>query len=140
MATNIAAKIALGAVCCCGFGLAALLLFYAGAPWIDSKEIPVFGSRLSDTAIFGVAGLICAFVTLRLVRGRRWAWWTAFTASGMVLALGVWLLYSALHPQTEFARSESGFGIGLSIILIAPSFVSAALLVLPSVRGRFVSS
>jgi hypothetical protein len=71
VAGNITGKIALGIVCCCGFALAALLFLYAVSPWIDHKEIPVFGSRPSDTVLFGVAGLICAFVTTRLVQGRR---------------------------------------------------------------------
>ena len=140
MASSIGAKTARGAVCCCGFVLTALLLFYAAAPWLDPKEIPVFRSRLLDTVIFGVVALICGFVTGRLLQGRRWARRTALTASVVVLGLGVWMLYSVLHPQNEFARSESGFGIGLSIILIAPSFVSAALLALPCVRGRFEPS
>ena len=71
---SIDAKIALGLVCCCGFALAALLLlFYAGNPWVDHKAIPMFGSRLVDTMLFGAAGLICAFVTTRLIQFRRWA-------------------------------------------------------------------
>lgn len=134
---SVAAKIALGVVCCCGFALAALLLLYAGSPWVDHKAIPIFGSRLADTMLFGPAGLICAFVTTRLIRFRLWAWWTAFAVSLLILGLGIFVCYSAIHPKSDFARSESGFGIGISIILITPSFISTLILLLPGVRRRF---
>jgi hypothetical protein len=140
MGGNLAARIGLGIVCCCCFGFAALLLFYAVHPWIDHKEIPFFDSRLSHNALFGAVGLICTFVTVRLIQGRPWAWWTAFAVSTLILSLGMFLLYSSLHPRSEFERSESGFGIGISIILIMPTFVSSVLLLLPSVRRRFLPS
>jgi hypothetical protein len=117
--------------------LAALLFLYAVNPWFDHKEIPVFGSRLSETALFGAAGMTCAFVTMRLIQGRRWAWWTAFAASVVILGLGAFLLYSSLHPQNDFERSESGFGVGISIILAVPSLITSVLLTLPCVRQRF---
>jgi hypothetical protein len=117
MAGDVVGKVALGIVCCCGFALAALLLLYAASPWIDHKAIAVFGSRPTDTVLFGAAGLICAFVTTRLIQGRHWAWWTAFAVSVLILGLGIFVCYSALHPQSDFARSESGFEIGISIIL-----------------------
>jgi hypothetical protein len=134
---SVAGKIAVGVVCCCGFAFSALLLLYAASPWQDHKEIPVYGARALDTVLFGVAALICAFVTIRLLQGRRWAWWTAFAVSVLTLGLGVFVFYSALHPQNDFARSESGFGIGISIILMTPSLISSALLALPCVRRRF---
>jgi hypothetical protein len=134
---SVAGKIALGVVCCCGFTLAALLFLYAVNSWIDFKAIPVFGSRPADTVLFGAAGLICAFVTTRLIQGRRWAWWTAFTVSVLILALGIFVCYAALRPESDFARSESGFGIGISIILMTPSFISSLMLLLPCVRRRF---
>ena len=128
---SVAGEIALGVVCCCGFALSALLLLYAGNPWIDHKAIPIFGSRLADTILFGAAGLICAFVTTRLIQCRRWAWWTAFGVSLLILGLGIFVCCSALNPHSDFARSESGFGIGISIILMTPSFISTLLLLLP---------
>jgi len=137
MAGNVAGKVALGIVCCCGFALAALSFLYAVNPWIDHKEIPVFGSPPSDTVLFAAAGLICAFVTTRLIQGRRWAWWTAFVVSVVILGSGAFLLYSSLRPQNDFERSESGFGVGISIILTAPSFIASVLLALPCVRRRF---
>jgi hypothetical protein len=134
---TVAGKIALGVVCCCGFTLAALLFLFAVNPWIDHKAIPVFGSRQGDTVLFGVVGLICAFVTTRLIQGRRWAWWTSFTVSILILGLGIFVCYSALHPESDFARSESGFGVGISIILMTPSLISSLMLLLPCVRRRF---
>jgi hypothetical protein len=139
MAANITGRIALGIVCCCGFALAALLFFYAVSPWIDRKEIPVFGSGALDALLFGMAGLICSFVTMRLIQGRRWAWWTALTVSVLALGLGALLLATSLHPQNDFERSEFGFGVGTSIILTIPSLVTCALLLLPSVRHRFAA-
>ena len=137
---NIGAKIAIGIVCCWGFALAGLLFFYAASPWIEHREIPFFHSRLSHTLMFGAAGLICLFVITRLLQGRRWAWWTAFAVSTVILALGAFLLYSSLHAQTEFERSESGFGLGVSIILMTPTAMCSVLLVLPFVRRRFIPS
>lgn len=136
MLRNLLGKVAVTIVSCCGFAFAALLFIYAASPWIDHKEIPVFRSRWSDTVLFGVIALICAFVTTRLVQGRRWAWWTAFTVSMLILGLGAFLLYSSLHPENDFARSESGFGLGIAVILITPSLISIVLLALPCVRQR----
>ena len=140
MATNAGARVAVGIVCCWGFAFAALLFFYAVGPWTDHREIPVFGSRPLDTMLFGTAGLICVFVIARLIQGRRWAWWTAFAVSILTLGLGAFLLYSSLHAQTDFERSESGFGLGISIILLTPTVMCSVLLALPCVRRRFAPS
>jgi hypothetical protein len=140
MASNVGVRVAVGIVCCWGFVFAALLFFYAIGPWTDHRAIPLFGSRLLDTMLFGAAGLICVFVIARLIQGRRWAWWTAFAVSILMLGFGAFLLYSALHAQTDFERSESGFGIGISIILLTPTVISSVLLALPCVRRRFAPS
>ena len=140
MATNAGARLAVGIVCCCGFAFAALLFFCAVGPWTDHRAIPVFGSRPLDTLLFGTAGMICVFVIARLIQGRRWAWWTAFAVSILMLGFGAFLLYSSLHAQTDFERSESGFGLGISIILLAPTVMCSVLLALPCVRRRFAPS
>ena len=49
MAGHLGRKVAVGIVCCWGFAFAALLFFYALSPWVDHREIPVFGSRSLDT-------------------------------------------------------------------------------------------
>lgn len=136
---SLGARVAVGIVCCWGFALTALLVFYAASPWIDHREIPVFRSRPLDTVLFGAAGLTCLFVIARLIQGRRWAWWTAFAVSTVILGLGAFLLYSSLHAQTEFERSESGFGLGVSIILMTPTAMCSVLLALPCVRRTFTS-
>jgi hypothetical protein len=139
MAWKITGTVAIGIVSSAGFMLAALLLFCAVNPWVDPKEIPVFGSRALDTLLFGAAGPICAFVTTRLIQGRRWAWRTALVVSLLILGFGALLLVAFLRPKNEFERSESGFGVGIAIILTIPSLTTSALLVLPSVRQRFAA-
>ena len=140
MVTNVGARVAVGIVCCWGFAFAAMLFFYAIGPWTDHRAIPFFGSRTLHTILFGTAGFICVFVITRLIQGRRWAWWTTFAVSILMLGLGVLLLYSSLHAQTDFERSESGFGIGISIILLAPTVMCSVLLALPCVRRILVPS
>ena len=135
---HLGARAAVGIVGFWGFALTALLLFYAASPWIDHRAIPVFRSRVLDTVLFGVVGLICLFVIARLIQARRWAWWTAFAVSTVILGLGAFLFYSSLHAQTEFERSESGFGLGVSIILMAPSAMCSVLLALPCVRRTLI--
>ena len=140
MIEKIVGKTALGIVCSCGFAFSALLLFYAVSPWTDPKVIPVFHSRLLGSVLFGAAVLICVFVIAQLIRGRRWAWWTAFAVSTLILGLGSFFLYSSLNARTDFERSESGFGLGVSIILMTPTAICSVLLALPCVRRRFAPS
>jgi hypothetical protein len=130
------AKIAIGVVCFFGFTLAALLFFYAVNPWIEQAEIPVFRSRVYDAGLFGVTGLLCLFVTIRLIQGRTWAWWSTFAVSLLTLGLGSFVFISALHPRDDFARSESGFGLGIAVFLMTPGAISGVLL--PSVRRTYV--
>ena len=140
MAGKVAGRVAVGVVCFWGFVFAALLFVYAVNPWIDHKEIPVFSSRASDTALFGAAGLVCVFVILRFIQRRRWAWWTVLGVSTVIFGIGAFVLYSSLRARTDFERSESGFGIGVSTILMTPTAICGVLLSLPCVRRRFASS
>jgi len=137
MKMSVAGRFAIGVVSCCGFAFAALLFVYAVSPWVDQKQIPFFGTPASDTVLFGTAGAFCALVNIRLLQRRRWAWWTAFSVSLLTLGFGMLVFFSALHPKNDFARSESGFGIGISLILVTPSLITSVLLALPSVRRVF---
>jgi hypothetical protein len=137
---TVVAKIAIGVVRSLGFALAVLLFFYAASPWTEQGVIPVFGSRFFDSALFGIAGVICVFVNIRLAQGRAWAWWTAVSLSLLTLVLGVLILTFALHLRDDFARSESGFGLGVSVILMTPAVIATVLLILPPVRQRFLFS
>jgi len=134
------ARIAIGAVCFFGLALAAVLLLYAGSPWVEQRAIPFFGSRFYDSSLFGIAGLFTVFVSVRLLQGKAWAWRAALAASVLMLALGVLIFISALNPRDEFARSESGFGIGISVIVMAPALIATILLILPPVRRKFAFS
>ena len=58
------AKIAIGIVAIIGIALGALFFFYAVGPWIETRAIPMFGSRIYDTVLFGAAGLLCIFINL----------------------------------------------------------------------------
>ena len=140
MAGKVVGRVAVGIVCFWGFALITLFFFYSVSPWTDPNEIPFFHSRLLDSALFGMAGLTSLFVIARLIQGRRWAWWTAFVVSIFTLGWGVFFFYSSLHPQTDFARSESGFGLGVSMILMTPSAMCTVLLALPCVRRRLTPS
>jgi cell division protein FtsW (lipid II flippase) len=124
-------------VCIFGFVLSALLLMYAASPWIDHNEIPFFGTRLHDTAIFFVLGASGVAITVGLARGRRWAWWSALIVVSLLLSMAVFLLVATVRPRDDFARSEGGFGWFLSFCLLVPGVISAVLLSLPAVRRRF---
>lgn len=132
------ARIAVRIVSIIGLGPAALFFFYAVGPWTEARAIPMFGSRIYDTVLFGAAGLLCIFVVLRLIQSRVWAWWITFVASILVLGLGIFSFYSALHPSD--AGWESGFVLGVAVFLMTPAAVACVLLSLPSVRREFVSS
>ena len=134
---SAAVRIAIGVVCFFGFTLAALLFLYAISPWIDYAEIPFFGSRVCDSALFGVAGLLAAFASVHLIQGKTWAYWTALAVSVITLGLGVLIFVSAFRARDEFARSEAGFGLGISLILTTPAAISGLLLSLPAVRRKF---
>ena len=129
--------IAVGVVSLLGFSFAALLAFYATGPWMDRKAIPVFGSRMLDTVLFGIFALAAGFGSIRFVQGRRWAWWTALVISTLTLTSGIVLFYTSLHPHSDTEASESGFGIGVSLMLMTPGAIAGMLLVIPSVRRRF---
>ena len=130
-------RVAIGVVCLFGFTLAALFFFAAVNPWIDQHEIPFLGSRFYDSTLFGVAAFLCVFVGVRLVQGKLWAWWIAFAVSLVTTGFGVLLFVSALHPRDDFARSESGFGLGLGLILMTLGTIPSVLLALPLVRRKF---
>lgn len=132
-------RIAIGVVCLFGFTLAALLFFYAANPWMERVEVPLFGSRIYDTALFSVIGLLCVLASIRLIQGRTWAWWTAFIVSLITFGLGAFLFVYALYPRDKFARSEGGFGLGIGIMLMIPGTISSILLNLSSVCRRFAA-
>src|SRR5208282_3518980 len=132
-------RVAIVVVCLFGLAFAALLLFAAVNPWVDQHEIPFLGSRFYDSALFGAAGLLCAFVVVRLIQGKLWAWWTAFAVGLVTIGLGALLFVSALHPRDDFARSESGFGLGTGFILMTLGAIPSVLLGLPPVRQKFFS-
>jgi hypothetical protein len=135
MATIV--RVAIGVVCFFGFTLAALLFLAAVNPWVDQHEIPFLGSRSYDSALCGVAGLFCVFAGVRLIQGKLWAWWIAFAVSLATVGLGIFLFVSALHPRDDFARSESGFGLGTGLILMTLGAITSVLLGLPPVRRKF---
>jgi hypothetical protein len=120
-----------------GFAFCGLLILYAVSPWLDQKEIPFFGSRFFDTAIFSTFGLASLFCNLQLLRGKSWAWWSALVVSALILSVALVLLVATLHPKDDFARSEGGFGLFISICLLVPGASTIVLLTLPSVRQRF---
>jgi len=128
---------AVGVVSLLGFSLTALLLFYALSPWIDRKARPFFGSHTLDTALFGISALASGLASVRFLQGRRWAWWTALVISSLTLTLGVLLFWASIHPHSDFEASESGFGIGVSLMLMTPGGIGAMLLIMPSVRRRY---
>jgi hypothetical protein len=130
-------RIALGVVCFLGLSFAALLLLYAVSPWIEQRAFPVSGSQSHDSVLFGIAGLSCVYVNIRLIQGKAWAWWTTLSVNVLILVLGVVVFISALNPRDDFGRSESGFGIGISVLLGTPAAIATVLLILPPVRRRF---
>lgn len=132
-------RIAIGVVCLFGFTLAALLFFYAANPWMERVEVPLLDSRIYDTAVFSVIGLLCVFVSIRLIQGRTWAWWTAFIVSLVTSGLGAFLFVYALYPRDKFARSEGRFGLGIGIMLMILGTISSILLNLSSVCRRFAA-
>ena len=135
MATVV--RVAISIACFFGFTLAAILLFAAVNPWVDQHEIPFLHSRLYDSALFGVAGFLGVFAGVRLIQGRLWAWWIAFAVGLVTTGFGVLLFISALHPRDDFARSESGFGLGIGFILMTVGAIPSVLLALPPVRRKF---
>jgi hypothetical protein len=137
LASNTAGRAAVGVVCIFGFVLVALLTFYAASPWLDHKEIPFFGSRLRDSALFAFAAAASMYVTVSLARGRLWAWWSALAVAVATLSVAIFFLFASLHPRDDFARSEGGFGLFVSFCLMIPGLISTALLALPPVRRRF---
>src|SRR6266481_2857535 len=85
-----------------GFMLSALFIFYAVSPWSDHNEIPFLGSRFRDTALFSILSLSSLSVTVQLLRGRCWAWWSALAVSVLTLCLAMVLLVLTLHPRNDF--------------------------------------
>jgi hypothetical protein len=130
-------RIAVGILAALGIALASLFFFCSGSPWAEAGLNPIFGSRILDSVLFGGAGVLCVFLSLRLFQGTVWAWWTTLAASILVLGFGLSIFYLSIHPRDDFARSEGGFGIGLSVILMVPATVTTVLLSLPPVRRSF---
>ena len=131
------AGILVGLVSLFGFAFAAILFFYSISPYVDRRVIPFSHSAIKDTLIFGSAGVCCLFVSIKLIAGRRWAWWTTVVFSALGLLGGIFLLWVTMHPRDDFARSEGGFGVFLSILTTVPSALCFGILNLPAVRKRF---
>src|ERR1700724_1301382 len=130
---SLKARILVGFVGTIGTLLAAILFFYAASPYVERGVVPFFHSAPLEALICGTAGIACLFVSIRLIAGRRWAWWATALISTLVLCMGLILLWIVLHPRDEFARSEGGFGFFLSLLTIVPGAFCLAVLNLPVV-------
>ncbi len=60
-----------------------------------------------------------------LIRGRRWAWWSALAIAIVTVSVAVFLLIATLRPRDDFARSGGEFGLFISLCLMVPGAVSA---------------
>jgi hypothetical protein len=108
MQSKVAGLVGTTVVCIFGFVLCALFLMYAASPWIDHNQIPFFGSRLRDTAIFFILGASGISVTVGLARGRRWAWWSAFMVVVLVLSMAVFFSSQSSVPEMITLDQKAG--------------------------------
>jgi hypothetical protein len=117
--------------------LTGLLAFYATDNWLERTARPFLGSKVADSLVFGLATLVMAVVIVNLLKGKKWSWWVSLLGSCVFLCLGLLMLWLTLNPRDAFARSEGGFGVFVTGLLLFPSLLSVVLLNLPTTRRRF---
>jgi len=135
MRSELIGRIGTIVVCLLGAILCAVLMFYAGFSWVDYNVFRFLGLRWNITSsILSLSGL---YVIVGLIRGRRWAWWSAFAVALVTISAALFFLNATIHPRDVFEETEMGTGFFVSLVLLVPGVLSAILLVLPAVRKRF---
>ena len=132
-------RISIGFVLLLGAAFAALMLFYAAAPFTESGVIPFSHSAAGDAIIFGFLTICSLLICIGLIKRKSWAWWTTVLFCILLVLAGFGLLWITMHPRDEFARSEGGFGWFLSFILLLIGGICLSILSSRSVRKSFIS-
>jgi hypothetical protein len=138
-------KTSVAVVSLLGFLLALLLSIYAAFSWIvfarNSTYItphPSLLMRLLTPMILTAISLACVLVTVKLIRGRRWAWWGAAFVSVTMFGFGIFVCWTAFHPRDAYQESEGAFVLLSGIMVFVPALVSGVLLNLPTVRRNLL--
>jgi hypothetical protein len=122
-----------------GFALAALLWLYAVMAWIGNRSYtgvyPRFGAPMLLTSL----AVGCFLTTIRLIQGRKWAWWGAIAATVLTAGFGLFCMWAAFYSKDTYIRSEAIFVLLCGFMFVIPAAVTAVLLNLPQVRRTFLA-
>ncbi len=118
--------------------LAGLLSFYAVFPWMTGRTGFDFARRFAASAAMSLLAVACFFTVVQLIRGKKWAWWSAQVLAAMSLGFGLLCLWYAFFPTNDFERSEAAFLLLAGFVFSIPSIITGTLLNVPPVRRRFL--
>ncbi|MBS1798897.1 MAG: hypothetical protein JSS95_03635 [Acidobacteria bacterium] len=120
--------------------LFALWSLYGVSAFFASLARRHFGEAILSVLLFLAAAfvsLLCFSAGVGLIRRSQRARFSSLVQGFFVGGLGLVCLWSATHPTDEYSRSESGFGVGLALVVLVVSFLWVVLLNLPQTRAEF---
>lgn len=93
--------------------------------------------HLIEGAILTALSAFCFASGGALVRRARWSLWSAWAIGVTVAALASYFIADAFILKARYT-GEEGFGASVGIVLLTPTLIGFALLMLPSTR-RYLS-
>jgi len=115
----------------------AVFAVFAAAPWLNHVRPLITKLQLEECILNGSLTLVTGLASWGIFAHRLWGWWITVAFCLLLLGFDGWLFWSATHQHNPYEHSESGFGVGLCLIVFGPPAFAMVLLMLKSTRALY---